>query len=313
MSPPLICLTGPTATGKSGLAVDLVLALAQRGQPAEVVNADAMLVYRGMDIGTAKPSPSQRRAVPHHLIDIMDVTESASVASFQRLARQAIDQIRRRGHLPIVVGGSALYLHAIIDQVDFPPTDPAVRRRLEAELAAVGPLELYRRLTAIAPDVAARLQPDNARRVVRALEAVELQGDFRPVLPHWTYALDGVIQIGLAIDRPAMDRRIEQRVDEMWRQGLVSEVEALLARGLRQGRTAAQAIGYRQVIDYLDGRIDQSQARELTVIRTRQFARKQLTWWRRDQRIRWLSATAASPVAALAELALTSPESADAG
>jgi len=304
---PLICLIGPTATGKSSLAVDLALAAAAQGHQAEVVNADAMAVYRGMDIGTAKSTVAERRGVPHHLIDLMDVTETASVALFRDLARRAIADIRGRGNLPILVGGSALYLHAIVDQVDFPPTDPLVRARLEADLAALGPAGMHRRLTDLAPDVAAQIDPGNARRVVRALEAIELQGSFEPVLPQWTYALDDVIQLGLSIDRSAMDRRIHDRVERMWRQGLPGEVAGLLDQGLRQGKTASRAIGYRQVIDYLDGKITADQAKELTVIRTRQFARKQLSWWRRDDRIRWAPAVSATASSLLATVASWSP------
>ena len=286
----MICLIGPTATGKSVLAVDLALALTAHGQPAEIVNADAMLVYRGMDIGTAKPSLAERRGIPHHVIDIMEVSQPASVALFQGLARAAITDIRSRGHQPILVGGSALYLHAIVDQVDFPPTDLAVRSRLEADLAAVGPVRLHQRLAEAAPEVAAQIDPANSRRVVRALEALELRGDFSPVLPQWRYALDPVIQLGLDIARPVMDQRIADRVERMWQGGLVAEVEDLIGRGLREGKTASRAIGYRQVLDYLDGRLDRRQAQELTVVRTRQFSRKQLSWWRRDQRIAWLPA-----------------------
>ena len=290
MSPPVIVLAGSTATGKTALAVDLALALAASGRPAEVVNADSMLVYRGMDVGTAKPTLAERRGVPHHLIDILDIDQPASVAVFQGLARRAIDDCRRRGVAPILVGGSALYLHAVVDDFDFPPTDPDVRRRLNDELAQIGAAAMHRRLAELDPEAARGIEAANTRRVVRALESVELTGGFRAELPGWSYALSDVVQIGLAIDRAEMDRRIEQRVRQMWQAGFVEEVRGLLDRGLRQAPTASRAIGYRQIIDHLDGLICETEAQESTVVRTRQFSRKQLAWWRRDPRIRWLPA-----------------------
>jgi len=290
VTPPVLVLLGATATGKSALAVDVALALAESGQPAEIVNADSMLVYRGMDIGTAKPAPAERRGVPHHLIDTMDIAEPASVAVFQGAARAAIADCRARGVVPVVVGGSALYLHAIIDAVDFPPTDAAVRSRWAGELERLGPAALHAQLAGLDPVAAAGIDPGNGRRIVRALESVELTGRFAATLPEWSYALDGVTQIGLALDRTTMDARIVARVEAMWRAGFVAEVERLVAAGLRDTPTAARAIGYRQVMAYLDGQITEAEAKERTIIRTRQFARKQLAWWKRDPRIRWLPA-----------------------
>lgn len=287
---PTLALLGPTASGKSALAVRLAQHLVARGRPAEIVNADSMLVYRGMDIGTAKPTPEERGGIPHHLVDILDVRETASVADFQRLAREAVASCLSRGVVPVVVGGSALYLRAILDEFTFPGTDPAVRAGLEAELEAEGPQALYDRLVAVAPEAAAEILPGNGRRIVRALEVVALTGSYRATLPEHRYALPGVVQLGLAIDRATMDRRIDERVDAMWAAGLVDEVRELVGHGLREGRTASRALGYQQVLAYLDGRCTEEEARRDTAAGTRRFARKQLGWWRRDPRIRWLDA-----------------------
>ena len=292
---PVLVLNGPTASGKTAVAVELARLLAADGVTAEVVNADSMLVYRGMDIGTAKPTVAERGGVPHHLIDIAEVTETASVAAFQGLARAAIAECRRRGVVPIVAGGSALYMRAILDEFEFPGTDPAVREKLEAELAEVGAAALHARLAALSPEAAAGIQPGNGRRIVRAREVIELTGSFRPVLPEGSYAIEGVQQFGLELDRAELDARIETRVDRMWEQGFVDEVRGLIPRGLREGRTASRALGYRQILDHLDGQCTEAEAREATKAGTRRFARKQLGWFRRDPRISW---TAAGPPAA---------------
>jgi len=284
---PVLALVGPTATGKTSLAVAVAQALIARGQPAEIINGDSMLVYRGMDIGTAKPGLDERGGVPHHLIDVLDVTEQASVAEFQGWARAAIADCRARGVLPIVVGGSALYVHAILDEMVFPATDTAVRARWEAELERVGPIELHRQLAQRAPEVAADILPGNGRRIVRALEAIELTGGFKARLPQPVYALDDVVQVGLEIERDVMDRRIAQRVDAMWAVGLVDEVRRLETRGLRDGLTASRALGYRQVLAFLDGAMTEEEARAATAQATRRFARKQMGWFRRDARIVW--------------------------
>lgn len=287
----ILALNGPTASGKSTLAVDVAVALAWRGRPAEIVNADSMLVYRGMDIGTAKPTAAERRGVRHHLVDILDVTETATVAQFQARARAAIADCRARGILPIVVGGSALYMRAILDHFEFPGTDADVRARWEAELERVGPEALHALLATRAPGTAAEIQPNNGRRTVRALEVLDLTGGHAPNLPEWTYALEGVTSIGLDLDRATMDARIHQRVDAMWAAGLVDEVRALERRGLRQGVTAVKAIGYRQVLQYLDGELTEDEARAAIVKATKRFARRQLSWFRRDHRIDWRDAT----------------------
>lgn len=290
VTPPLVVLLGPTATGKSVLAVELALELGRRGRLAEVVNGDSMLVYRGMDVGTAKPTVAERRDVPHHLLDILDVDTTATVARFQELARLAIADIRARGGVPIFVGGSALYTRAVIDTFTFQPSDPAVRARWEAELERVGALALHAKLQGLAPDSARQIDPGNGRRTVRALEVLELAGGHVPVLPEWTYELPGVHQFGLELDRAVLDARVNQRVDEMWSDGLVEEVHSLLGRGLRDGVTAVRAIGYRQVVDHLDGLTTAAEARELVKKATRRFVRKQLGWYRRDPRITWLPA-----------------------
>jgi len=291
---PVLVVNGPTASGKTAVAVAVAQVLARDGVTAEVVNADSMLVYRGMDIGTAKPTLTERAGIPHHLIDIMDVTETASVATFQRLARTAIADCRERGVVPVVAGGSALYMRAILDEFEFPGTDPQVRQRLEAELAETGPAALHARLATLAPEAAAGILPGNGRRIVRALEVIELTGSFRPVLPGETYALAGVLQFGLAVERPELDARIAGRVEQMWRLGLVEEVRGLVPCGLREGRTASRALGYRQILVHLDGRCTEAEAKEATITGTRRFARKQLGWFRRDHRITWLPAAAAA-------------------
>ena len=286
----VVVLVGPTASGKSGLALALAERLTAAGRPAEIVNADSMLVYRGMDIGTAKPTATELARVRHHLVDVLDVTETATVADFQQRARAAIADCLDRGVVPIVVGGSALYIRAIVDEFEFPGTDQAVRQRWETELARVGPEQLHDRLRAVDPGAAEAILPGNGRRIVRALEVIELTGrPFTARLPERRYHLDGVVQIGLAVDRPTLDARIEQRVDAMWAAGLVEEVAELAGHGLREGLTASRALGYRQVLELLDGLVDESEARRRTVVGTRKFARRQDSWFRQDPRIAWLA------------------------
>ena len=285
-----VVLVGPTAAGKSSLATALVRRYAAEGRRAEVVNADSMLVYRGMDIGTAKPPAAERAEIRHHMVDLLDVDQSATVAEFQQLARAAIAECRARNVIPIVVGGSALYVRAIVDDFDFPGTDPAVRARLENEVLTQGVERLHQRLSDVDPIAATRILPGNARRVVRALEVIELTGrSFSAVLPERRYVLPDVVQIGLAVDRTTLDARIATRVDAMWAQGFVEEVRRLAAVGLRKSVTASRALGYRQVLRYLDGEISEEEARELTTIGTRKFARRQDSWFRKDGRIAWLA------------------------
>ena len=284
-----VVLVGPTAAGKSSLAAALVRRYAAAGRRAEVVNADSMLVYRGMDIGTAKPSKTERAEIRHHMIDLLDVTETATVAEFQQLARRAIEDCRARFAIPIVVGGSALYVRAIVDDFEFPGTDPAVRARLEQELEAQGAARMHERLSDADPMAAAQILPGNARRVIRALEVIEVTGrSFSAALPEHRYRLPDVVQIGIAVDRPTLDARIAERVHAMWAAGFVEEVRRLVTAGLRESLTASRALGYRQVLRYLDGEISEAQAREQTIIGTRKFARRQESWFRKDGRITWL-------------------------
>lgn len=281
---PIVAVVGATASGKSELALDLAERL-----DGEIVNTDAMAVYRGMDIGTAKLPQAQRRGVPHHLLDLLDVTEPLTVAEFQGWARAAVVQIRTRGRLPVLVGGSALYTRAVLDRFEFPGTDPVVRRDLEAELADVGPAALHARLAEVDPDAAAAILPDNGRRVVRALEVVRLTGGpFGANLPPHEYADPATVQIGVDIDRPTLDARIAERVRAMFDAGFVEEVRRVLAAGLVEGRTARAAIGYRQVAAYLGGETSLDEAVEATMAATRRFSRRQDSWFRKDPRVVWV-------------------------
>jgi tRNA dimethylallyltransferase len=282
---PVVAVVGPTAAGKSALSLALAHALG-----GEVVNADSMQLYRGMDIGTAKLTPAERAGVPHHVLDIWDVTEPASVAEYQRLARAAVDDVRARGRVPLLVGGSGLYVRAVLEEFEFPGTDAGLRARLEEELAAGGPAPLYARLRAADPDAAERILPGNGRRIVRALEVIELTGaPFTASLPEPTPFYDAV-QLGVDLDTAVLDARIADRVDAMWAAGLVDEVRDLSARGLRGGRTASRALGYQQVLAHLDGRCTEAEAHAATVRATRRFVRRQRSWFRRDPRVVWLDA-----------------------
>ncbi len=281
---PVVAVVGPTAAGKSDLAVRLGQALG-----GEVVSCDSMQVYRGMDIGTAKLGEDQRGGVPHHLLDVLDVGEPSSVADFQDWARQAIGDCRSRGVAAIVVGGSALYLRAVLDELDIPGTDAVVRDRLERELASVGATTMHARLAAVDPAAADAILPTNGRRIVRALEVNELTGrPFRAALPPYVYAFDRVTQLGLDVPRDLLDARIEERVRRMWAAGFVEEVRRLQDAGLAEGRTASRALGYRQVLAHLAGELTEDEAVQQTVTRTRRFARRQDSWFRRDPRIHWL-------------------------
>ncbi len=285
MPAPVIAVVGPTAAGKSALS----LALA-RAVDGEIINADSMQLYRGMDIGTAKLPPAERAGVPHHLLDIWDVTKAASVSEYQELARAAIGEIRSRGRVPILVGGSGLYIRAALDNLTFPGTDPRLRDRLESELAEIGPAALHARLASVDPAAAAAILPGNGRRIVRALEVVELSGQpFSATLPGYESVYE-TIQIGLSVPRPELDQRIFERVSRIWQAGFVGEVRTLARAGLRDGRTASRALGYAQVLRYLAGEWSQEQAAAETVRATRRFARRQESWFRRDPRITWLPA-----------------------
>lgn len=279
----VVAVVGATATGKSDLGVSLAQRLG-----GEIINADASQLYRGMDIGTAKLTQPERQGVAHHQLDVLDVTEEASVAAYQQAARADLAAIRDRGHRPIVVGGSGLYVRALLDLLEIPPTDAGVRSRWEAELDRVGVAPLHARLAESDPEAAARIEPRNGRRIVRALEVIELTGrPFSATLPRREYAVP-TVQIGLAAARSQLDERIARRVDRMWEQGLVGEVQALESRGLREGRTASRAIGYAQVLALLDGTTDEEGARADTVTATRRLVRRQESWFGPDPRITWL-------------------------
>ncbi|WP_427115240.1 tRNA (adenosine(37)-N6)-dimethylallyltransferase MiaA [Pseudarthrobacter scleromae] len=280
-APPVIAVVGPTGSGKSDLAVSLALELG-----GEVINADAMQFYRGMDIGTAKITDAERRGVPHHLLDILEVTQEASVSQFQQQARELILDIHGRGKRAILAGGSGLYVRAALDVLEFPGTDPLVRERLEAELAAQGTAVLLERLREVDPVSAGRLSDD--RRIIRALEVHQLTGrPFSSFMPQREY-FQPAVQIGLAVDREALRDRLAQRVHRMVDAGLPAEVQRLDARGLRQGKTAPRALGYSQFLRVIDGEWTVPEAAEATIVATRQFARRQLTWFRADPRIHWL-------------------------
>jgi tRNA dimethylallyltransferase len=305
----VVAVVGPTAVGKSALGLALAHALG-----GEVVNADSMQLYRGMDIGTAKLPPDRREGVAHHLIDIWDVVEPASVATYQQLARAVVDDLLHRAVVPILVGGSGLYVRAVTDDLRFPGTDPRVRARLEAELALLGAETLHRRLAARDPAAAAAITPSNGRRIVRALEVGEISGGpFVAQLPR--YGADRtapgpypVTLLGLDLPIAELDARIVARVEQMWEQGFVAEVAGLVGRGLRAGRTASRALGYAQVLRMLDGTLSETAARSETARATRKFARRQRAWFRRDPRVRWLSGSADEVVAtALSEARTARP------
>jgi tRNA dimethylallyltransferase len=291
----VIAVVGPTAAGKSALS----LALADKLN-GEVINADSMQLYRGMDIGTAKLSPAERWGIPHHLLDIWDVTQPASVAEYQRLARAAIGEVAARGRVPLLVGGSGLYLRAALENFEFPGTDAGLRAELEARLAAEGPAPLYAQLKDADPAAAAKILPTNGRRIVRALEVIELTGEpFTAALPDPTPIYD-TIQLGVDVATPVLDQRIEVRVQQMWDAGLVDEVVGLLPAGLADALTASRALGYQQVLAFLAGDCGEAQAQADTVAGTRRFVRRQRKWFRRDPRIAWLDGAAPD----LAEAAL---------
>jgi len=281
---PVIAIVGPTGTGKS----DLAIALAQE-LGGEIVNSDALQFYRGMDIGTAKLPISERGGVEHHLMDTLDITEEASVAAFQEQARDQFAHIRARGKVPVMVGGSGLYVRAALDVIDFPPTDPVVRKRLEADAEQRGDGDLRRRLAEVDPVSAARNL--DLRRAIRALEVYEISSrPFSSYMPQREYNAPA-LQIGLNYDRSALHEALEARVHKMDAMGLAEEVAGLLERGLREGKTASRAIGYQQYTDYLQGTITRAEAISQTVIATRKFARRQITWFNADPRVSWLNPT----------------------
>jgi tRNA dimethylallyltransferase len=286
----VITVVGPTAAGKSALSLALAHELG-----GEVVNADSMQLYQGMDIGTAKLTPAERLGVPHHLLDIWDVTVPAAVAEYQALARAAIDDILARGRVPLLVGGSGLYIRAVLEEFDFPGTDPAIRARLEEELAAAGVAPLYERLRHWDPEAAAKILPSNGRRIVRALEVIELTGrPFTATLPEPTPYYSSR-QIGVDRSPEDLDARIERRVEIMWAAGLIDEVRRL--PDIRLGRTASRALGYQQAIAQIDGEMSAEEAMASTIQGTRRFVRRQRSWFRRDPAIVWFDGASDTLVA----------------
>ncbi len=280
-------MVGPTATGKSAVAIEVAEQIG-----AEIVNADAFQVYRGMDIGTAKVAQGDRRGITHHLLDVCDVRAELSVAQYQQMGRDVLLGLAQRGVPAVVVGGSGLYVRGLLDDLRFPGSDPVIRARWEAQLARSGPQQLHSVLAERDPAAAEHILATNGRRIVRALEVGELTGqpfvaqlpaDGPPLVPHWSFGLD--------LTRDELDLRIHRRVQHMFESGLVTEVRHLLDLGLREGRTASRALGYPQVIDLLEGRLDQAQAARDIVLATRRFARRQQRWFHRDPRTTWLDAS----------------------
>ncbi|CCH29024.1 tRNA (adenosine(37)-N6)-dimethylallyltransferase MiaA [Actinosynnema sp. NPDC047251] len=281
-----VAVVGPTATGKSDLAVRLAVELG-----GEVVNADSMQFYRGMDIGTAKVTAEQRQGVPHHLLDVLEVTEPASVAVYQREARAVVESLLAAGKVPVLVGGSGLYVQAVLDDLVFPGTDDRIRGQLENELAVFGAETLHGRLAQLDPAAALAILPTNGRRVVRALEVIELTGQpFSATLPKPGPARYGTVLVGLDREVTELDERVDRRVDRMFADGLVEEVRALESVGLREGRTASRALGYQQVLAAFDGEHDLATAAAETAQATRRYVRRQRSWFRRDRRVTWFDA-----------------------
>ncbi len=280
-----IIICGATATGKSDLAVALAHEIG-----AEIVNADSMQVYQGMDIGTAKLSHAERGGVTHHLLDVLTVKQDSTVAWYQELARKTIDEIHSRGCDAIIVGGTGLYIKAIVDDLNFPDTDPVIRSRLELEAIEQGPAALFQRLEKLDPAAALAIDRANTRRIVRALEVIEITGQpFTANLPREESSrYPAAFHFGLSQDRESLDIRVSNRVDSMWESGLIAEVETLVGQGLREGVTAQKALGYAQVLQMLDGLLTSDQALEETKRVTRQYIRRQDTWFSRDSRLHWL-------------------------
>lgn len=287
----LIAVVGSTGTGKSELAIKLAEAIIESGGGAEIVNADAMQLYRGMDIGTAKLALPERREIEHHLIDVLEITQESTAAEYQKLAREKTLEIQLRGHVPIVVGGSMLYVAAVLNNFDFPVRDKDLRAELEAELVKLGPAAMHQKLVELDEIAASRIEPLNGRRIVRALEIVTLTGEpFAAALPDKIDSWQEVLEIGLRMERDILVPRLEQRVRSMWSAGLVGEAESLISKGLRESVTASYAIGYAQALAQLDGELTEQDAIDSTTRLTQKYARRQMSWFKRDTRINWLDA-----------------------
>jgi tRNA dimethylallyltransferase len=287
----LIAIVGSTGTGKSELAISIAEALREEGSVSEIVNADAMQLYRGMDIGTAKLPLAERRGIEHHLIDVLDVTQESTAAEYQKIARAKILEIQSRGAIPILVGGSMLYVAAVLNNFEFPVRDKDLRAQLEQELLDVGPAAMHQKLAELDASAASRIDPENGRRIVRALEIVTLTGEpFAASLPDEIDSWQEVLEIGLRMERELLVARLAERVRGMWGKGMVEETEVLISKGLRESVTAGYAIGYAQALAQLDGELSQDEAIESTTKLTQKYARRQMSWFKRDTRINWLDA-----------------------
>ena len=282
----VIVICGATATGKSDIAIEIA-----REIDAEVINADSMQLYKGMDIGTAKLSVEERTGIPHHLLDVLEVSQDSTVAWYQEMARTAIAEIHSRGKDAVIVGGTGLYIKAVLDDLNFPETDPAVRAKLEAEAEEFGSASLFSRLEELDPAAALAIDRANTRRIIRALEVIEITGQpFTANLPREDSSrYPDALQFGLVMDREHLRERIDLRVDRMWNAGFVDEVDHLIAKGIRDGVTAQRALGYAQIIAMRDGKITEDEAKEETKRASRQYARRQETWFSRDARIQWIA------------------------
>lgn len=284
----LIAVVGATGTGKSELAISLAQEFSKRGQSAEIINADAMQLYKGMDIGTAKLALEDRAGIPHHLLDVLEITEESTAAEYQKLSRAKILELQEKDIIPILVGGSMLYVASCLNNFDFPDRDPKLRELLEQELLDNGPHFMHDKLAKLDPVAASRIIPENGRRIVRAIEIVTITGEpFAAELPE-VDSWQPVVEIGLKIERQALLPRLEERVHRMWQKGLVEEVRGLIDLGLRESKTAAAAIGYAQALGQIEGELSQAEAIASTVQLTQRYARRQVSWFKRDPRINWL-------------------------
>jgi tRNA dimethylallyltransferase len=276
----VVAIVGPTASGKSALAIDVAELI-----NGEIIGTDSMQAYRGMNIGTASPSEAERARVRHHMVDVWDIDKAVSVVEFRDQAREAIEDVCSRDRVPVVVGGSGLYVRAVLEEMDFPGTDPSVRSYWESELASKGAPALHAVLAERDPDAAAAIEPGNGRRIVRALEVGDITGE--PFIAQLPDPVDRypTLRIGLLIDRPELDRRISERVERMWEEDFVDEVRSL--PGLAQAPTASAALGYRPILEFLSGNMSEDEAKQATIDDTRRFARRQQRWFTRDERIEW--------------------------
>ena len=285
----LIAVVGPTGAGKSALAVEIAKHIIASGGRAEILNCDSMQFYKGMDVGTAKLTQAEQQGIRHHLFDFLEITDESTAAEYQQLARPLILDLQARGVTPILVGGSMLYVAAVLNVFEFPARDEVLRAKLEQDLIDFGPHEMHRRLQALDPIAASRIIPENGRRSVRAIEIVTLTGEpFAAALPDVPEDWQPVLEIGINGDRDDLRARLETRVHKMWQQGLIDEVRSLESRGIREGKTSSVAIGYAQALRQIDGEIPEAEAIADTVRLTQKYARRQMSWFRRDQRIQWL-------------------------